>query len=93
MLDVDLLRYEKLSEIDRNPYGLNVPEIAPAMPELATIIAVAVGEDNLLSSVAIGIDGYSYGQGCQRGHSCSCRQRPEDRPFCPNVAPNPAGRS
>ena len=30
--------------------------MALAAPELATIIAVAVGEDNLLSRVAIGID-------------------------------------
>ena len=40
--------------------------MAHAMPELATIIAVAGGEDNRLSSVAIGIDGYTDGQGCQR---------------------------
>ena len=37
-----------------------------ATPELATIIAVAVGKDNQLSSVAIGIDGYADGRNCQR---------------------------
>ena len=40
--------------------------MAHATPELTTIIVVAGGEDNRLSSVAIGIDGYADGRRCQR---------------------------